>query len=71
MFDTARHEPHESPSALGQTRDIFLPPLSDAIESIIAQTSRKRKLTDAEHGNDIGEVFTIKVWLYGNVRDLC
>lgn len=61
MFNTEDHECHESLPDLAQARDIFLPPTTNAIETILAQSSRKRKLNDVEHGNDIGEAFTIEV----------
>lgn len=61
MLNKEDHESHESLSDLRQIRDIFLSPTSNATETKSAQPSRKRKLTDIEHGKDIGEAFTIKV----------
>ena len=48
-------------SGPGQSREIFQPPTTDAIEPVIAQASRKRKLNEVEYENPIGEAFIIKV----------
>ena len=61
MFDREEYESHESSSNLGQARNIFLSLTWSTIETTTAQTSRKRKLTDVELENDIGEAFDIKV----------
>lgn len=61
MFDTGDHESHQSLSDFRQARDIFLPPISNAVGTILTQESRKRKLTNVEHDDDIREGFTIKV----------
>lgn len=63
MFDTEDYESPKSSSNLGQARDTFVSPESNAIKTITAQTSRKRKYTDVVPGNHIGESFTIQVWL--------
>ena len=59
----------ETWSGPGQNGDTFLPPTTNAIETIIAQASRKRKLNEVEYGNSIGEAFTIKVWILGQKED--
>ena len=46
---------------LGQARDTVLPSTLNAVETITAQPSRKRKLTNIEHEQDVGDAFTIKV----------
>lgn len=60
MVDTEDNESHESSSTLGQARDSFLSPEFDAIKTVTAQTSRKRKHTDVEPENHIGEAFTVE-----------
>ncbi len=70
MFDTKNHESHESSSKPGQARNISLSLTLNAIETKVAQASRKRKLTDVEHENDIGEAFTIKVRSRDNVKSI-
>ena len=61
MVATEDHCFQESWSGPGQSRDTFLSPTPDAIETVIAQASRKRKLNEIEYGNSIGEAFVIKV----------
>ena len=70
MFDTENHESQKSSSKPGQARGISLSLTSNAIDTIVAQASRKRKLTDVEHENDIGEAFTIKVRSKDNVKSI-
>lgn len=61
MVDRADHEPHNIFPNLGQAQNNFLPPTWN--ETTTAQASRKRKLTNVERENDIGEAFTITVRL--------
>ena len=61
MVATEDHYFQESWSCPGRSRDTFLPPTTDAIETVIAQASRKRKLNEVEYGDSIGEPFVIKV----------
>lgn len=47
---------------LGQSRNTVLPSTSNAaVKTTTAQPSRKRKLTNIEHEQDVGKAFTIKV----------
>ena len=61
MVATEDHYFQESWSGPGQSRDNFPPSTTDAIETVIAQASRKRKLNEVEYGNSSGEAFVIKV----------
>ena len=61
MFDTEDNENQESPSDLGQARNIFLSPTSNRVATTNAQKSRKRKLSDVEGANECGEALTIVV----------
>ena len=61
MCDQKDHGSQKPSPDLRQAQNIFLSPTWNAIESITAQTPRKRKLNDVQHENDIGEAFAIKV----------
>ena len=70
MFD--RDDDNESHKLLdlGQARNTFLPSTLDTVETTTAQPFRKRKLTNIEHEQDVGESFTIKVGPYISVKSI-
>ena len=71
MFDRDDDDESHKLLDLGQARNTFLPSILNAVETTTAQPSRKRKLTNIEHEQDVGEAFTIKVGSYISVKMIC